>query len=177
MKRKNAKSQNKSYFANENIINQKIKNELYNENEYNSEYQKSSTFRNNIPLHQNNSIDKETYIDQLESKIQQQAKQILELNKYKYLCENRIKQLNPNEILPLTVESLNNLYNKNNNNRNNININNKDIKKKYQLLNEKFQKLLNDYNDIIKNNNMHDISNITVNQENINDKYKLLKEK
>ena len=181
MKRKNAKSQNKSYIGNENIINQKIKNELSNENDDNSEYEISSTYRNNISPPQKNALDKEPYIEQLESKIQRQAKQISELNKYKYLCENRIKQLNPNEVLPLTLDSLNNvdnnnLYNSNNNN-NNINTNNKDINKKYQLLNEKFDKLLNDYNEIIRNNNMHDISNITINAGNINDKYKILKEK
>ena len=181
MKRKNAKSQNKSYIGNENIINQKIKNELSNENDDNSEYEISSTYRNNISPPQKNALDKEPYIEQLESKIQRQAKQISELNKYKYLCENRIKQLNPNEVLPLTLDSLNNvdnnnLYNSNNNN-NNINTNNKDINKKYQLLNEKFNKLLNDYNEIIRNNNMHDISNITINAGNINDKYKILKEK
>ena len=101
---------------------------------------------------------------------------ISELNKYKYLCEKRIKQLNPNEVLPLSIESLKNeITNKNNNS--NSNINNKDIHKKYELLNEKFKNLLNDYNEIIKNNNIHDISSNTINAGNINDKYKILKEK
>ena len=185
MKRKNAKSQNKTYIPNDKKLNQKLKNDIYNENEEHSEYEISSTYRNNISPGQNNSMNKETYIEQLESKIQQQAKQISELNKYKFLCEKRIKQLNPDEILPLTLESLNdenNLYIINNNKRNNKNINNKninnkDINKKYELLNEKFQKLLNDYNEIIRNNNMHDISSTTINAGNINDKYKILKEK
>ena len=180
MKRKNAKSQNKTYIPNDKKLNQKLKNDIYNDNEEHSEYEISSTYRNNKSPGQNNSMNKETYIEQLESKIQQQAKQISELNKYKFLCEKRIRQLNPDEILPLTLESLNdenNLFIINNNNRNNKNLNNKDINKKYELLNEKFQKLLNDYNEIIRNNNMHDISSTTINAGNINDKYKILKEK
>ena len=109
----------------------------------------------------------------MESKIEQQEKTISELNKYKYLCEKRIKQLSPDEPLPLTIESLKN----ESKNKNNSNINNKDIQKKYELLNEKFKNLLNDYNEIIKNNNIHDISSNTINAGNINDKYKILKEK
>ena len=182
MKRNNGTRKNKSYIANEKKINQNFNYDSYNENGDNSEYEISSTYRNNVSPSppQNNSMNKETYIDHLESKIQQQAKQISELNKYKYLCEKRIKQLNPNEILPLTLESLNNdnnLYNINNNINNNRNNINKDMNKKYQQLNEKFQKLQNDYNEIIRNNNMNDVSSTTINLGNINDKYKMLKEK
>jgi uncharacterized coiled-coil protein SlyX len=126
-----------------------------------------------MPEEDNNSLDKDAYIEELELKIQQQSKTISELNKYKFLCEKRIKQLNPNEELPLTLESLNNENKINSKN----NLNNKDMHKKYELLNDKFHKLLNDYNEIIKNNNIQDISSNTINAVNINDKYKILKEK
>ena len=158
---------------NPNNLNQQINNELYSNNLDNIEYEISSTFGNDNPNIDNNTIEKESYIEQLESKIEQQSKTLSELNKYKYLCEKRIKQLNPNEILPITIESLKNETK----NTNNINLNNKDIHKKYELLNEKFKNLLNDYNDIIKNNNIHDISSNTIIAGNINDKYKILKEK
>ena len=180
MKRKNIKNNNQFNNGNKknNNLNHKINNELYNNNNIeNIDYEIPSTFGNDHPHIENNTQEeKESYINQLESKIEQQAMTISELNKYKYLCEKRIKQLNPNEVLPLSIESLKNeITNKNNNS--NSNINNKDIHKKYELLNEKFKNLLNDYNEIIKNNNIHDISSNTINAGNINDKYKILKEK
>ena len=150
---------------NPNNLNQQINNELYSNKPDNIEYEISSTFGNDNPNIDNNTIEKESYVEQLESKIEQQAKTLSELNKYKYLCEKRIKQLNPNEILPITIESLKNETK----NTNNKNLNNKDIHKKYELLNEKFKNLLNDYNDIIKNNNIHDISSNTIIAGNIND--------
>ena len=54
----------------------------------------------------NNQKDNSTYISQLEYKIRDQAKRLSELEKYKYLCERRIKQLNPNHPLPITEEIL-----------------------------------------------------------------------
>ena len=173
MNRNNNKKTKTNNNSNNNIINQRINNDLYDDY---LEYGNSSAMKNDNQPRENNSMSKETYIEKLESKIQQQSKIISELNKYKYLCEKRLKQLNPNEVLPLTIESLNdeNLYIPNNND---VNINNKDIHKKYELLNEKFKNLLNDYNEIIKNNNIHDISTTTINAGNINDKYKILKEK
>ena len=54
----------------------------------------------------NSQKDNSTYISQLEYKIRDQAKRLSELEKYKYLCERRIKQLNPNHPLPLTEEIL-----------------------------------------------------------------------
>ena len=180
MKRKNIKNNNQFNNGNKknNNLNHKINNELYNNNNIeNIDYELPSTFGNDHPHIENNTQEeKESYINQLESKIEQQAMTISELNKYKYLCEKRIKQLNPNEVLPLSIESLKNeITNKKNNS--NLNVNNKDIHKKYELLNEKFKNLLNDYNEIIKNNNIHDISSNTINAGNINDKYKILKEK
>ena len=170
MKRKNnAKNKSTSNLMNNNILNQRFKNELYDEN---SEYEISPpTLRNK------NDSNNLKYMEKLESKIRNQAKKIADLNKYKYLCEKRIRQLNPNEILPLTIDSLNdeNIYNNMNtlnNNDSNLNVN-----KKYELLNEQYQKLLNDYSEIIKKNNMNDSSNNTIIASNPNDKYKIIKEK
>ena len=170
MKRKNnAKNKSTSNLMNNNILNQRFKNELYDEN---SEYEISPpTLRNK---NDNNNLK---YMEKLESKIRSQAKKIADLNKYKYLCEKRIRQLNQNEILPVTIDSLNdeNIYNNMNtlnNNDSNLNVN-----KKYELLNEQYQKLLNDYSEIIKKNNMNDSSNNTIIASNPNDKYKIIKEK
>ena len=179
MKRKNAKTKNKIPNNYQNKNNNNLNEQIDNENELyddNIEYELPSSLKNdndNMPEEDNNSLDKDAYIEELELKIQQQSKTISELNKYKFLCEKRIKQLNPNEELPLTLESLNNENKINSKN----NLNNKDMHKKYELLNDKFHKLLNDYNEIIKNNNIQDISSNTINAVNINDKYKILKEK
>ena len=159
MKRNHHQTKNKSTsnLMNNNELNQRLNNDLYDEN---SEYQLSSTFKNNK---ENNLLSKETYIEKLESKIRQQAKTISDLNKYKYLCEKRIKQLNPNEILPLTLDSLSNETINNDFNNSNIN-------KKYEVL--------NDYNEILRNkNNTNDTSSNTILVTNPNDKYKVLKEK
>ena len=141
------KNKSTSNLITNNEFNQRLNNDLYDEN---SEYQPLSTFKNS---REKNVYSKETYIEKLESKIRQQAKNISDLNKYKYLCEKRIRQLNPNEILPLTIDSLND---ENINNNSNIN-------------------KLNDYNEIKKNTN--DTSNNEILTSNSNDKYKTLKEK
>ena len=175
MKRNNkAKNKSTSNLINNNILNQRFQNEIYDEN---SEYEiPPITLRNK---NENNL----KYMEKLESKIRAQAKKIADLNKYKYLCEKRIRQLNPNEILPLTIDSLSDesIYNNMNtmNNMNNFNDNdsNLNINKKYELLNEQYQKLLNDYNEIIKKNNTNDSSNNTITASNQNDKYKIMKEK
>ena len=175
MKRNNkAKNKSTSNLINNNILNQRFQNEIYDEN---SEYEiPPITLRNK---NENNL----KYMEKLESKIRAQAKKIADLNKYKYLCEKRIRQLNPNEILPLTIDSLSDesIYNNMNtmNNMNNFNDNdsNLNINKKYELLNEQYQKLLNDYSEIIKKNNMNDSSNNTITASNQNDKYKIMKEK
>ena len=172
MKRNNkAKNKITSNLMNNNILNQRLQNELYDEN---SEYEiPPITLRNK---NENNL----KYMEKLESKIRAQAKKIADLNKYKYLCEKRIRQLNPNEILPLTIDSLNdeNIYN---NMNSMINLNNNDtnlnINKKFELLNEQYQKLLNDYSEIIKKNSMNDSNNNTIIASNQNDKYKIMKEK
>ena len=172
MKRNNkAKNKSTSNLMNNNILNQRLQNELYDDN---SEYEiPPITLRNK---NENNL----KYMEKLESKIRTQAKKIADLNKYKYLCEKRIRQLNPNEILPLTIDSLNdesiynNMNSKNNLNNNDTNLN---INKKFELLNEQYQKLLNDYSEIIKKNNMNDSNNNTIIASNQNDKYKIMKEK
>ena len=166
MNRKNAKSDRR--------ISNNMNNELYEEN---YGYDVSSTFRNNNMTDENDIERKDSYIDQLQLKIEEQDKVISDLNNYKFLCEKRIKQLNPGEKLPITLNSLKNEKSINSQNINNNNSYNQNINKKYELLNEKFEKLLNDYNEIISNNNVHDTSSNTINVGNNNDKYKLLKEK
>ena len=170
MNTKNGKSKKRILNNNSNIIN----NELYEEN---YGYDVPSTYRNNDITDENNNQGKDSYLEQLQSKIEEQEKIINELNNYKYLCEKRIKQLNPGEILPITPNSLNNKNKINQQKNNDNNLYNQNINKKYELLNEKFEKLLNDYNEIVTNNNVHDTSSNTINVGNNNDKYKLMKEK
>ena len=170
MNTKNGKSQKIISNNSSNIIN----NELYEEN---YGYDVPSTYRNNDNTDENNYQIKDPNIEQLQLKIEEQEKIIYELNNYKYLCEKRIKQLNPGEILPITPNSLNNKNKINQQKNNDNNLYNQNINKKYELLNEKFEKLLNDYNEIINNNNIHDTSSNTINVGNNNDKYKLMKEK
>ena len=170
MNTKNGKSKKRISNNNSNIIN----NELYEEN---YGYDVPSTYRNNDITDENNNQGKDSYLEQLQSKIEEQEKIIYELNNYKYLCEKRIKQLNPGEVLPITPNSLNNKNKINQQKNNDKNLYNQNINKKYELLNEKFEKLLNDYNEIVTNNNVHDTSSNTINVGNNNDKYKLMKEK
>ena len=170
MNTKNGKSKKRISNNNSNIIN----NELYEEN---YGYDVPSTYRNNDITDENNNQGKDSYLEQLQSKIEEQEKIIYELNNYKYLCEKRIKQLNPGEILPITPNSLNNKKKINQQKNNDNNLYNQNINKKYELLNEKFEKLLNDYNEIVTNNNVHDTSSNTINVGNNNDKYQLMKEK
>ena len=155
-----------------NNSNNNINNELYEEN---LGYDIPSTYRNNNNSEENNNQLKDSFIEQLQLKIEEQEKIIYELNNYKYLCEKRIKQLNPSEKFPITKNSFYNKNNRKENQNKENNLYNQNINKKYELLNEKFEKLLNDYNEIINNN--QDISSNTINIGNNNDKYKILKEK
>ena len=164
MKRKYGKS--KKIISNSNL-NSNLNSDLFEEN---YDYDVSTNYRNNNKTEESKNMLKDSYIDQLQFKIEEQEKIINDLNNYKYLCEKRIKQLNPNEILPITSNSL-----KNRNNM--VQQNNNDINKKYELLNNKFEKLLNDYNEIVTNNNIHDTSSNTINIGNNSDRYKIMKEK
>ena len=171
MNRKYGKS--KKIISNSNL-NSNLNSDLFEEN---YGYDVSSTYRHNNMTEENNNRIKDSYLDKLQLKIEEQEKIINDLNNYKYLCENRIKQLNPNEILPITSNSLknrNNMVQQNNNDNNSYNQN---INKKYELLNNKFEKLLNDYNEIVTNNNIHDTSSNTINIGNNSDRYKIMKEK
>ena len=168
MNSKNGKFKSRISDNDSNILN----NELYEEN---IGYDIPSTYRINNISEKNNNQAKDSLIEQLQLKIEEQEKIIYELNNYKYLCEKRIRQLNPNEIFPITNNSLYNYNNKMESHSKENNLYNQNINKKYELLNEKFEKLLNDYNEIINNN--QDISSNTINGGNNSDKYKLLKEK
>ena len=112
-----------------------------------------------------------TYIEQLELKIQKQAKRLNELSRYKYLCEKRIKQLNPIEELPINEDNLSNKISPPSTQRD-----------KYDILYEKYTNLLKDFNFLINNNNSNsnNSNNEIFNESNgINcvEKYKKLKEK
>ena len=48
----------------------------------------------------------------LEKKIRDQAKRLLDLQNYINLCEKRIKQINPTNLLPITEEQIGHLSNK-----------------------------------------------------------------
>ena len=48
-----------------------------------------------------------TYVRNLENQIKSQKKQLTQLLEYKNICEKRIKSLSPEEVLPLTIDSLN----------------------------------------------------------------------
>ena len=172
MNRKYGKS--KKIISNSNL-NSNLNSDLFEEN---YGYDVSSTYRHNNMTEENtNNRIKDSYLDKLQLKIEEQEKIINDLNNYKYLCEKRIKQLNPNEILPITSNSLKNRNIMNQQNNNDINSYNQNINKKYELLNNKFEKLLNDYNEIVTNNNIHDTSSNTINIGNNSDRYKIMKEK
>ena len=108
-----------------------------------------------------------TYIEQLETKIQEQAKRLNDLYKYKILCEKRIKDLNPNEEFPVSEESIKNQSKKSSVKDENEN--------KYDELLEKHIKLKKNYNELKEINSVQtdrsNKSNVSI------EKYKLLKEK
>ena len=90
-----------------------------------------------------NTDEKRTYISKLEHKIKEQAKRLTELTKYKFICEKRILQLNPNEQLPLI--SISNITESSNQ----IDSNNSN----YDTLYEKYKQLLASYNEMFNENN------------------------
>ena len=131
--------------------------------EENTDYDILTTCRNESAMN-NSRVSKNTsYVEQLEAKIQEQAKKLGELRAYKMLCEKRIKQLNPEEQFPLTSKSLQNNkenYNISNlqelNNMGNLSANKDDdfspTKRKVELINSNFNSGFNNnlnynYND------------------------------
>ncbi len=99
--------------------------------------------RNQIP-HPPNS-----YVERLEQKIQEQAKRLSDLTNYKYLCEKRIVQLNPNENFPITEQNL---------------ISNVEQKTDtYTILYEKYNKLLKEHNELLKNQRNETICSNSIN--------------
>ena len=63
-----------------------------------------------IALDSDNSINSNYNPNNKGVYIQKLEKQLSQLLEYKELCEKRIKELNPKEILPLTIDSLNDNY-------------------------------------------------------------------
>ena len=135
-----------------------------------SEYIIESTSKNITESQRYNSKgNNQTYIEQLESKIQVQAKRLSELTKYKFLCEKRIRQLNPNEDFPVTEETISRDVS------NRIQNSQRD---KYDILSEKYIKLLKEHNELIKRNNSSKNFNHDDNNSNVNiESYNKLKEK
>ena len=121
-------------------------NSLFNDDDINFEIESSQNIHvPNIKSKLSDSIspntmnnDKPEYIAKLEQKIRDQAKRLSSLEKYKYLCEKRIKQLSPNHPLPITEEMLNVTIS------NDI-INSEESKNYYDLLKTTIE------NDLIKN--------------------------
>ncbi len=135
-----------------------------------SEYIIESTSKNITESQRYNSKgNNQTYIEQLESKIQVQAKRLSELTKYKLLCEKRIRQLNPNEDFPITEESIS---------RDASNRIQNCQRDKYDIMSEKYIKLLKEHNELIKRNNSSKNFNHDDNNFNANiDSYNKLKER
>ena len=126
-KSKNKPLQNKSNMKynnlrkNKDILNDEInvKSAKFNDFQIIDNNSISSNNKESIPttnnaLDSDNSInsnikrnDPEIYIKKLEKIIENKNKHISQLLEYKELCERRIKELSPNEILPLTIDSLN----------------------------------------------------------------------
>jgi chromosome segregation ATPase len=132
---------------NENQIHQNTNsNSLFNDDDINFEIESSQNIHvPNIKTKLSDSItpntinnEKPEYISKLEQKIRDQAKRLSSLEKYKYLCEKRIKQLSPNHPLPITEEMLNVTIS------NDI-INSEESKNYYDLLKTTIE------NDLIKN--------------------------
>ena len=159
-------------------FNQKNSEKEQNDNNNNNlfdeitNYEIESTSKNITESQRNTNKNKPfTYTEQLESKIQEQAKRLSDLSKYKILCEKRLRELNPNEKIPLSEDSIKTLSKKSSNNEIEINTN------KYNILYDKYQKLKKLYHELSKNqNNSNRSSNTSESNFNI-EKYKKLKER
>ena len=72
---------------------------------------KSMSINKSSNSHQFNTINihmkSNSYVRNLENQIKTQKKQLNQLLEYKNICEKRIKSLSPDEVLPLTIDSLN----------------------------------------------------------------------
>ena len=160
-------AKNSKQYKKENRIKEMKTKEKFLE-DYN--YQIESSSKNITDPQKTTLKTNNNYIEQLELKIQDQAKRLNELTKYKYLCEKRLKQLNPIEELPITEETLS---------RESLKISQQTNQKdKYDQLYEQYIILLKSHNDLINKNNNNIQSNENSNESNGNyDKYKKLKEK
>ena len=72
---------------------------------------KSKSLNKSKNINEFNTIDSKiksnSYIRNLEDQLKSQKKQLTQLLEYKNICEKRIKSLSPEEVLPLTIDSLN----------------------------------------------------------------------
>ena len=126
-----------------------------------------------LNTNEQNTITPTSYIERLEHKIQEQAKRLNDLTKYKCLCEKRLLQSNPEEQIPITEQSIKNASQ-----------DKKNSKTKYNELYDKYTKLLKDFNALVSSgkadvsvlnntpvhHNNNDVSNIS--DDNVNSNYK-----
>ena len=124
---------------------------------------------NNTNEHNNNVNPPSSYVERLELKIQEQAKRLHELMKYKCLCEKRLLQFNPNESLPLTESIISQHKKKNNNNIASV--------LQYNELYDKYNTLLNDYNLLLSSFNDNCECSLNKPAENKDQTYTELKHK
>lgn len=138
----------KKYPQNDYIIttsyNDDINYYYYNENTNNTNELNNNN--NNI----SNTNPPSSYVERLELKIQEQAKRLHELTKYKCLCEKRLLQLNPNETLPLTENTITQHKNNNNNNVCTLQYPADNKEQKYSELKHKNKELETEKNKVIE---------------------------
>lgn len=133
---------NKTESDTENIIVVQNSQRLEEDNKIIISNQSTSNDNNYKISHSNISKDNKIaiYIKRLEQKVRDQATRLSDAEIYRYLCEKRIKQINPDQIFPITQEHLkqnsipisishqlnsNSIYNKGNK-QSDIIVNNKD---------------------------------------------------
>ncbi len=75
-------------------------------NEGNSKRKINKNNSSHLSITKNNEENDSTYKNLLEKKIKNQAERLYELQKYKDILEQRILELNPQEILPLDEDKL-----------------------------------------------------------------------
>ena len=138
----------KKYPQNDYIITTSYNDDInyyYNENTNNTN-ELNNNNNNNI----SNTNPPSSYVERLELKIQEQAKRLHELTKYKCLCEKRLLQLNPNETLPLTENIITQHKKKNNNNVCTLQYSADNKEQKYSELKHKNKELETEKNKVIE---------------------------
>ena len=137
---------------------------------------KSKSLNKSKNINEFNTIDSKiksnSYIRNLEDQLKSQKKQLTQLLEYKNICEKRIKSLSPEEVFPLTIDSLNPNFYTNRSERNIRNIsketkeniiygNTFDIESQNneeEIYKIKYNNLFSKYSQIIKENKNFNIN-------------------